>query len=65
MHRALVIRSKVNFLRVCNIYIKFNENAVIIVNKKNVPISNRVYGPVLRELCMRWPSLGCVSRFII
>lgn len=65
IHRALVIRSKVNFLRVCNVYIKFNENAVILVNKKIVPISNRVYGPVLRELCMRWPSLGCVSRFII
>lgn len=33
--------------------------------KKSIPISNRVYGPILRELCMSLPSLGCISRFMI
>jgi len=63
--RALVVRSKVNFLRMSGIFIKFDENTVVLVNKRVVPISNRVYGPILKELCMRWPSLGCVTRFII
>jgi hypothetical protein len=58
--RALVVRSKVNFLRMSGIFIKFDENTVVLVNKRVVPISNRVYGPILKELCMRWPSLGCV-----
>lgn len=65
LHRALVIRSKVNYCRVVGLFIRFNENSVVIVNKKLVPISNRVYGPVLRELCMRLPSLGCVTRMMI
>ncbi len=65
LHRGLIIRSKVNYNRLNNIYIKFNENAVILVNKKIVPISNRVYGPVLTELCRKWPSLGCVTRYMI
>jgi len=65
MHRALVIRAKVNFCRLPGIYIKFNENAVVLVNKKVVPVSNRVYGPILKELCIKWPSLGCVSRVVI
>lgn len=44
---------------------RFDENAAVLVNKKTVPVSNRVYGPILKELCMKWPSLGCVSRCII
>jgi len=65
VHRALVIRTKVNFMRITGIRIKFNENAGILITKRVVPVSNRVYGPVLRELCEKWPSLGCVSHCII
>lgn len=65
IHRGLIIRSKVNYNRLNNIYIKFNENTVVLVNKKIVPISNRVYGPILTELARKWPSLGCVARFMI
>jgi ribosomal protein L14 len=45
--------------------LKFNKNSVVLVTKNVVPVSNRVYGPVLRELCMKYPSLGCVSSHII
>jgi len=65
IHRALIIRSKVNFLRSPGIYINFDENCVVLVTKTVVPVSNRVYGPVLKEMCMRWPSLGCVSLCMI
>lgn len=65
IHRGLIIRSKVNFLRIPGIYIKFNENCVVLVTRTYVPISNRAYGPILIEMCMRWPSLGCVSLCII
>lgn len=63
--RALVVRSKVNFFRISGVYIRFNENAVVIVNKKVVPVSNRVYGPILRELSIKRPFLGCITRFLI
>jgi large subunit ribosomal protein L14 len=65
LHRGLIIRTKVNFERIPGLFIRFNENTVILVNKKNVPISNRIYGPVIRELCMRLPSLGCITRVMI
>lgn len=65
IHRALVVRSKKNYKRANNVFIKFNENAVILVNRKKVPISNRSYGPILIELCRRIPSLGCISRKMI
>lgn len=64
IHRALLLRSCINFMRFPGLFIKFFENACVLVNKKTVPISNRIYGPVLKELCMLWPSIGCVSRDI-
>jgi len=65
LHRGLVVRSKKNFKRSNNTFIKFSENSVVLVNKKKVPISNRVYGPILVELCRRLPSLGCITRNMI
>lgn len=65
LHRGLIIRSRVNFKRMSSVFLRFDENSVVLVNKRVVPVSNRVFGPVLRELCMRLPSLGCVTRFMI
>ena len=65
IHRGLVIRTKINYKRSSGVFIRFNENTVVLVNKRSVPISNRVYGPVLIELCRKLPSLGCVSRYMI
>jgi len=65
IHRGLIVRSKKNYKRSNNLFIKFNENSVVLVNKKIVPISNRVYGPILLELCRKLPSLGCITRNMI
>ena len=65
IHRGLIIRSKINYNRNNNVFIKFNENSIVLVNLRSVPISNRVYGPVLIELCRKLPSLGCVTRYMI
>jgi large subunit ribosomal protein L14 len=65
IHRGLVIRSRMNFQRIPGIFLKFDENAVVLITKNVVPVTNRVYGPVLREMCMRWPSLGCVTSCMI
>jgi len=65
LSRALVVRAKTNYKRAYGLYIKFDENTIVLVNKRVVPVSNRVYGPILKELCMKWPSLGCITRFVI
>jgi large subunit ribosomal protein L14 len=55
MHRALLIRSKFNFVRLSGFFIKFNENAVVIVNRRGAPYSRRIAGPLLLEFCERRP----------
>ncbi len=49
IHRGLVVRSKEQYCRTLGVYIRFNENAIVIVNKRIVPITNRVFGPILRD----------------
>lgn len=48
--RAVVVRQKANLRRVDGSYIRFDENAVVLVDAKNEPRGGRVFGPVPREL---------------
>jgi large subunit ribosomal protein L14 len=65
VHRGLLVRTKVNIRRASTIYLKFNENTIIIVTSQGVPVSNKVFGPILLELCMKWPSIGCVTGYFL
>lgn len=49
--RGVVVRQRQPFRRKDGSYIRFDENAVIIIDKdKKEPVANRVFGPVPREL---------------
>lgn len=48
--RAIVVRQKKAFRRKDGSYIRFNENAAILVNEKKEPIGNRIFGPIPREI---------------
>lgn len=65
LHRALVIRSKISLARTATFRIRFDETAVILVNKKNLPLGSRIRGPVLQELCEKFPFIGTLSQIII
>ena len=48
---AVVVRTKQQFRRKDGSYIRFDENAVVIIDKaKKEPKATRVFGPVPREL---------------
>ncbi|MBN2585413.1 50S ribosomal protein L14 [Patescibacteria group bacterium] len=48
--RAVVVRQRHNLRRKDGSYVRFDENAVVIVNKDNTPRGTRIFGPVAREL---------------
>lgn len=48
--RGVVVRTVKEFRRGDGSYIKFDENAVVIVDKDNAPRGTRIFGPVTREL---------------
>jgi large subunit ribosomal protein L14 len=47
---AIIVRSKKEKRRTDGTYIKFDDNAAVLVNKTLEPLGTRVFGPVAREL---------------
>ena len=48
--RAIVVRTKKTIRRQDGMYIRFDDNAAVIVNPDNNPRGTRVFGPVAREI---------------
>lgn len=48
--RAVVVRTKKEIRRQDGSTIRFDDNAVVLVNKDGTPVGTRVFGPVAREL---------------
>lgn len=48
--RAVLVRTKKEFRRKDGSYIRFDENAAVIINKDQEPVGTRIFGPVAREL---------------
>ena len=47
---AVVVRQTKDFKRQDGSVIRFDKNAVVILNQKGEPIGTRIFGPVAREL---------------
>ena len=50
VHRAVVVRTKKEIRRADGTYIKFDENAAVILDAQEEPKGTRIFGPVAREL---------------
>ncbi len=48
--RAVIVRTRKEHRRKDGTYIRFDENAGVLVNEQGEPIGTRVFGPVAREL---------------
>lgn len=48
--RAVVVRTKKEVGRQDGSYIRFDDNAVVLINDQNEPKGTRIFGPVAREL---------------
>jgi large subunit ribosomal protein L14 len=48
--KAVVVRTKKEVRRKDGSYIRFEENAAVLLNQNNEPRGTRIFGPVAREL---------------
>ncbi len=48
--KAVVVRTKKEIGRKDGSYIRFGENAAVIINEDREPVGTRIFGPVAREL---------------
>lgn len=50
--KAVVVRTRKETRRKDGTYIRFQQNAVVLINAQGEPVGTRIFGPVAREL--RW-----------
>jgi len=50
VHKAVVVRTKKEIKRPDGSYIRFDENAAVILDGQDEPRGTRIFGPVAREL---------------
>ncbi|MDP2278177.1 MAG: 50S ribosomal protein L14 [Thermodesulfovibrionales bacterium] len=50
--KAVVVRTKKEQRRSDGSYIRFDQNAAVLINPQGEPVGTRIFGPVAREL--RW-----------
>ncbi|MBI1975499.1 MAG: 50S ribosomal protein L14 [Candidatus Vogelbacteria bacterium] len=48
--KAVVVRQRQPFRRKDGSHIRFDENAVVLIDNKKEPVGNRVFGPIPREI---------------
>lgn len=48
--KGVVVRTKSKISRADGSFVKFDDNAVVLVEKDGEPIATRVFGPVAREI---------------
>lgn len=51
--KAVVVRTKKETNRNDGTYIRFDDNAAVLINNQKEPIGTRIFGPVARELRSR------------
>lgn len=50
VHNAVIVRVKKEQRRNDGSYVRFDNNAAVLINKENEPMGTRVFGPIAREL---------------
>ncbi|MGL5054547.1 MAG: 50S ribosomal protein L14 [Fusobacteriaceae bacterium] len=48
--KAVIVRTRKELRREDGSYIKFDDNAAVVINNNNEPRATRIFGPVAREL---------------
>ncbi len=47
---AVIVRTRKEFRRADGSYVRFDDNAAVIINKEKQPVGTRIFGPIAREL---------------
>jgi large subunit ribosomal protein L14 len=48
--KAVIVRTKKEYRRIDGSYVRFDDNACVLINEQKEPRGTRVFGPVAREL---------------
>ncbi|MBI4043784.1 MAG: 50S ribosomal protein L14 [Candidatus Diapherotrites archaeon] len=62
---AVVVRVKKEYRRLDGVRIKFEDNAVVLVDEKGLPKASEVKGVVAKEVGERWPKIVGIASGVV
>jgi large subunit ribosomal protein L14 len=65
VERAVIVRVKKEYRRSDGTRIKFEDNAVVLVDDKGVPKGSEIKGPIAKEAGERWPKVAGIASQIV
>ena len=64
--RAVVVRQKKPLGRADGSYVKFDENAAVIIQKEKEPAATRIFGPIPKELKEKgYAKIISMAKFVV
>ena len=63
--KAVVVRTKFGLRRNDGSYIKFDDNAAVIIKDDKTPVGTRVFGPVARELRDNYMKIVSLAKEVL
>jgi len=64
--RAVVVRQRKPFRRKDGSYVKFDDNAAVIIQKEKEPAGTRIFGPIPRELKEKgYTKIVSMAKFVV
>ncbi len=65
VERAVVVRTKKEYMRKTGIRVKFEDNAVVLVDEKGIPKASEIKGAIAKESAERFPKLAGIASVIV
>jgi len=62
IERAVIVRARKEYRRSDGTRIKFEDNAVVLVDEKGVPKGSEIKGVVAKEAAERWPKIAGLAQ---
>ncbi|MBI4045093.1 MAG: 50S ribosomal protein L14 [Candidatus Diapherotrites archaeon] len=65
VERAVIIRVRKEYRRPDGLRIKFEDNAVVLVDEKGLPKASEIKGVVAKEVGERWPKIAGLAAAVV
>ncbi len=62
---AVIVRQKKEYRRKNGMRVKFEDNAVVLVNEKGEPRGTKIKGPIAKEVVERFSMIGKIATMVL
>lgn len=59
---GVIIRTKQKYRRTLGVFLNYDENAIIMVNRKKSPVTRKLKGPIPFEVCLKYRYIATVAK---